>query len=224
MNIRQISQSLKNIESIFSKIILTSNYHKHGNCISWNNYKSGILKNLSYPREFQILLDHSQYSFLLKDNSFIQFYYEFNTDNKLKSCRLAYYPTPKFSDENLQDFETYSETCNEWLSEFYYDVMMDMMQNDRSIFNNSHLRFDYDSVVSSHSKCHLQFGGINDFRLTSKYIVSPFCFFHKIINDFFKKDFQPEFFQSQDFINFANHSRNNKIYFEEENDIFLIKD
>jgi hypothetical protein len=93
-----------------------------------------------------------------------------------------------------------------------------MIQNDRLMFNNSHLRFDYDSKVTSHSKCHLQFGGINNFRLTSKFIVSPFCFFHKIINDFFKKDFQ------HDFINFANHSRNNKIYFEEETDIFFIKD
>lgn len=224
MNSKQIHQSLKNIDSTFSKIILTSNYHQNDNCISWNNYKSGILKDISYPREFQILLDHSQYSFLLKDNSFIQFYYEFDIENKLKSCRLAYYPTPEFSNESLQDFENYSESCNEWLSEFYYDIMLDMIQNDRSMFNNSHLRFDYDSKVTSHSKCHLQFGGINNFRLTSKFIVSPFCFFHKIINDFFKKDFKPDFFTQSDFINFSNHSRNNKIYFEEETDIFFIKD
>lgn len=224
MKTRQIFQSLKNIDSIFSQLILSSNYKKNNQIISWNNYKSGILKNLSYPREFQILLDNFQYSFLLKDNSFIQFYYEFDNDENLKSCRLAYYPVPKFCDEKLDDFESYSESCNEWLAEFYYDVMIDMMQNDRSIFNNSHLRFDYDSTVTSHSKCHLQFGGINDFRITSKYIVSPFCFFHKIINDFFTNFFPADFFEKHDFINYSRHSRNNKIHFEKEQDIFLIKD
>ncbi|MFX4952881.1 DUF2290 domain-containing protein [Acinetobacter baumannii] len=134
MRVRQINQSLKNIESIFSKIILGSNYQQHGNCISWRNYRSGILKNLSYPREYQILLDHFQYSFLLKDNSFIQFYYEFDDEDNLVSCRLAYYPVPKFSDECIEDFETYSETCNEWLAEFYYEIMLDMLQNERPFF------------------------------------------------------------------------------------------
>ncbi|WP_213385133.1 DUF2290 domain-containing protein [Acinetobacter pittii] len=224
MRVRQINQSLKNIESIFSKIILGSNYQQHGNCISWRNYRSGILKNLSYPREYQILLDHFQYSFLLKDNSFIQFYYEFDDEDNLISCRLAYYPVPKFSDECIEDFETYSETCNEWLAEFYYEIMLDMLQNERPFFNNSHLRFDYDKNVTSHSKCHLQFGGINDFRLTSKYIVSPFCFFHKIVNDFFESTFDQEFFEKQKFIEYSRHSINNKIHFEDENDIFLIKD
>ncbi|UOB51750.1 DUF2290 domain-containing protein [Acinetobacter junii] len=224
MRIKQINQSLKNIESIFSKIILTTNYYQNNNCISWKNYKAGILKNLSYPREFQILLDNSQYSFLLKDNSFIQFYYDFDENDNLISCRLAYYPVPKFSNESLVDFEAYSETCNEWLAEFYYDVMLDMLQNERSFSNNSHLRFDYDRNATSHSKCHLQFGGVNDFRLTSSYIASPFCFFHKIINDFFKSSFDQDFFEKRKFKEYARHSFNNKIHFNNEKDIFLIKD
>lgn len=47
--------------------------------------------------------------------------------------------------------------------------------------NTSHIRLDFDSKVSSHSKCHLQVGAINDIRIDSKKLLNPFVFFDWIL-------------------------------------------
>lgn len=184
MSKANVSHSLKNIEKVYPSLIMDTNKFETDNLITWENYKPGIISELSYPREYQLLLDKRQYTYLLKDNSFFQFFYDYGKKGDLIKCRLAYYPTPCFTKETVEDIEDYQTIASEWLSDILDEVAIDMLENDAKLTQNSHLRFDYDSLVESHSKCHLQFGGVNDFRISTACLVLPFAFFEKIVSDF----------------------------------------
>ncbi|MGY5710405.1 hypothetical protein ACXHPE_17245, partial [Vibrio cincinnatiensis] len=74
-----VVQSLGNIEKVYATLIMTTNVDlKNPKAITWGSYRPGILSNISYPREYQLLVDTSQYSYLLKDNSFFQFYFGYD--------------------------------------------------------------------------------------------------------------------------------------------------
>ena len=49
------------------------------------------------------------------------------------------------------------------------------------IVNTSHVRLDFDSRATSHSKCHLQFASFNNFRISSSTLLNPFIFFEWIV-------------------------------------------
>ena len=90
---------------IFTDNRIEINEEKNGKkIISWPNYKSGIIKK-DYLHIFRNIISERQYSYQFKDNSILQFYYDFSEDNILEKARLAYYPLPKFtceiSDEEL---------------------------------------------------------------------------------------------------------------------------
>lgn len=179
-----VEQSLINIKSLFGTIIQSNNVNIGKNIISWDNYKPGILTNVGYLREYQQLLDNQQYSYLLIDNSFFQFYFDYDSKGNLVKCRLAYYPKPELAPETADELADYSSTASDFLADIMDEVALEMLEHEISLTQNSHLRFDYDARVTSHSKCHLQFGGINDFRIASKHLILPFAFFSKIVSDF----------------------------------------
>jgi hypothetical protein len=148
--------------------------------IGWSGRKPGIQKNVYYPIEYQYLLDTQQYSVLLRDSSFFQFFFQFDASDKLSSARLAYYPRPvntlhenddllKAADDALdrQDEELYNHLFN-WVELLETDIGKPA--------NTSHVRFDYDSKVLVHSKSHLQFGAIQEFRLPSNNFPLPIAF------------------------------------------------
>src|SRR5690606_8121994 len=54
--------------------------------------------------------------------------------------------------------------------------------------NTSHLRVDYDSKVTSHNKCEIQIGAINDIRIPIDKMISPITFFDFIIKNILRKD------------------------------------
>jgi len=67
MKINDVLLELEKIEKTYRELIVTSNYRKMNNFeISWVKYTPGIQKNL-YAREYEILLQNRQYSFLLND-------------------------------------------------------------------------------------------------------------------------------------------------------------
>lgn len=180
-----VIQSLHNIDKVYPTLIMTTNVDlTNPKVITWEKYRPGILSNISYPREYQLLVDGGQYSYLLKDNSFFQFYFGYDDQDQLTKCRLAYYPAPAFTKESLENIEEYRKSATDWLCDILDEVSIDMLENDAKLTQNSHIRFDYDANVQSHSKCHLQFGGINDFRIASQKLVLPFAFFTKVISDF----------------------------------------
>ncbi|HIF9496499.1 TPA: DUF2290 domain-containing protein [Photobacterium damselae] len=216
-----IIQSLFNIEKVYATLIMTTNVDfTNPKVITWNNYRSGILSNISYPREYQLLVDTSQYSYLLKDNSFFQFYFDYDDKDKLTKCRLAYYPAPAFTKESIENIEEYRKSAADWLCDILDEVSIDMLENDAKLTQNSHIRFDYDAKVQSHSKCHLQFGGINNFRIASQKLVLPFAFFTKLI-----ADFHPQWLDEAKSPKVRDaslkHGVNNAYSFEER-DLFLI--
>ena len=212
--------SINNIEKCFSKLFLTTNTLTTCSSISWNGYKPGIIKGISYPREYQILLDSRQYSYLLQDGSFFQFYFDFDSNGDLSKSRLAYYPIPKIIGETLEDILEYEETANPWLKDVYSEMALEMEYNSGQLSANSHIRFDFDSKVVTHSKAHLQFGGINCFRITSSVLVLPLIFMEKILIDF-HKDW---LIANLDFSKIENervHSTRNCFKFDEKDCFFL---
>ncbi|MFA0214031.1 DUF2290 domain-containing protein [Vibrio cyclitrophicus] len=215
-----VERSIENIKNTYKSYIMTDNVDTKGTHISWYNYKPGIITNLSYPREYQILLDSGQYSFLLKDNSFFQFYFQYCDEGHLKKCRLAYYPAPVFTKETAEDVMNYMDTASDWLAEALDEVILDMIEHDTKLTQTSHLRFDYDDNVESHSKCHLQFGGINNFRISSKVIILPFLFVEKILSDFCA-DWLEEIGMPRSREEAKAHALNNCYEFPEE-DTFVI--
>lgn len=187
MRIAHIDTSITHIKTSFKSIIQADNTLITKNSLSWTNIQSGIVKDVTYFREYKSLLDRQQYSFLFIDDSFIQFYYNFSDSGVLNKAKLAYYPKPIDTKDDIdQLYELYDsyEGGSHAMTDSVYDMINDFEMGEKPI-NTSHLRIDYDSSAKSHSKAHLQFGGINNFRLDANGIPLPFAFMHTIAENFF---------------------------------------
>ncbi|MDF2180599.1 DUF2290 domain-containing protein [Neptuniibacter sp. CAU 1671] len=179
MDFNTVKRGLDNISSLYSSMLLEDNFLAHEKIVSWKGHRPGILKNIVYAAEYQKLLDEKQYSFLLKDNSFFQFYYEWK-DEKIKSARLCYYPAPVKINGTLDNLRELAEESGiDLIQEIYFgaETWVDL---GIDVVNTSHIRLDYDSNVTSHSKCHLQFASFNCFRISSSVLLNPFIFFEWI--------------------------------------------
>lgn len=124
MKINDIWLELERIKNAYRELIVTSNYKQMNDFeISWDKYTSGIQKNL-YAREYEILLQNRQYSFLLNDNmGFIQFYFKYRDETTFDKIKMAYYPYPiKLRDEE-DDIDAYlSDSEDLILQEYYFDL------------------------------------------------------------------------------------------------------
>ena len=125
-------------------------------------------------------MDTQQYSILLKDSSFFQFYYQFEKSGKLKTARLAYYPKPVQTPHLQEDLLNAGEDALERQDNDLYDHLynwVELLETDIGRpANTSHFRFDFDSKVISHSKSHLQFGAIQEFRVPANSFPLPVAF------------------------------------------------
>lgn len=176
MDEQVVTRSLNDINVCFSKIILDTNYEIQNQKISWVNYHHGIDKGVAYAAVYQRLVDNKQYSFLLADSSFIQFFFEWNGNNLIKA-KLAYYPTPVKISGALEDLLESAEYSGiDLIEELYFGAEI-WLERGIDIVNTSYLRLDYDPRATSHSKCHVQIASINELRISSKYILNPFIFF-----------------------------------------------
>lgn len=177
MNRQVIERALMDISRSFSPlVIMDSNFCANQDSFSWPNYLAGIPSSLAYALEYQRLIDKKQYSFLLKDKSFFQFYFKFETGT-ISSARLAYYPAPLRISGAFDDIaEAAEESGIDLLEELYFGAE-NWIDRGIDVVNTSHLRLDYDSKVTSHCPCHLQFGGLNEFRIPSHSLINPFIFF-----------------------------------------------
>ncbi|WP_299791437.1 DUF2290 domain-containing protein [uncultured Shewanella sp.] len=222
MDKKSISSNIEQVCTYFKKIIISdlNINNTMGQTISWNNYQAGIDKAVCYQREYQKLLDNQQYSILFVDSSFIQLFYKFDDKGDLELARLAYYPHPKKMEESSEDLFDYAENASEPMQNIYLE-MIDLLDDDEEIFsNNSHIRFDYDCNVKSHSKAHLQFGGINDFRITTSKIISPFIFLDSISKHFFQ-DWYEEASQKKTYMAAMNASKKLEFVFDEIDHFYI---
>lgn len=153
---------------------------RENKAITWNARKPGIFKNVYYPLEYQYLIDDQQYSLLLSDGSFFQFYYEFSKTDVLLKARLAYYPSPMPTVDSKESIsyalDMAAENDDSKLLEHFYNWVEVMEHKGLSPSNTSHIRFDYDSKVKVHDPAHIQFGGIQEFRVPSEFFPLPLVF------------------------------------------------
>jgi len=209
---QNILNDLKRISKIYKELFLDPpNYCEANNIISWKNYKPSIFKSF-YVREYEQLFNLRQYTFLLLDKSFFQFYYQFDNNDKIKEAKLSFYPYPIILEyENVET--NYFDASDIVMEEYYYDlwnllnsqfgVPINEIEKLKSInvniditkytlmkfeekyklTNTSHIRIDYDDEVTSHHKCEIQFGGIKNIRLPLNKLISPFSFFDFIIKN-----------------------------------------
>lgn len=184
-NLDDLYTNLEETFKVFGHLILEHNYQKDNFKMSWSNYKSGITKNIYYAQEYEELVRDRQFSFLLMDQSMIQIYYEFN-GNQLIKYKLAFYPHPVLTIENLSQLEDYyCHSYDETLCDFYQDLLQ---EESLKLTNTSHLRFDYDHAVTSHAKSELQIGSINNIRISSQVLIYPFIFVDFIIKNLFRQN------------------------------------
>lgn len=148
--------------------------------ISWVGRTPGIIKGVYYPLEYQFLLDHQQYSLLLSDGSFFQFYYSFDASKELEKACLTYYPQPMSTrdtvDELLEAAEEAFEREDEQLYEHLYNWTELLEIKQKAPSNTSHVRFDFDRKVSSHCQSHIQFSGVQELRLPADFFPQPLAF------------------------------------------------
>ncbi|MEY3219958.1 MAG: hypothetical protein RIT27_1315 [Pseudomonadota bacterium] len=186
LNFDKLYSNLEQTFIVFKDFILEHNYQKFDSTvISWLNYESGITKNTYYAKEYEELINNRQFSFLLKDRSIIQIYYEFNTKELIK-YKLAYYPYPVLTKEDSNQIEDYyCNSYDETLCDLY-----NVLKESSQLTNTSHLRFDYDHFVTSHATSELQIGAINNIRIPSAILICPFIFVDFIIKNLFSKSLE----------------------------------
>ncbi|QDD87709.1 DUF2290 domain-containing protein [Pseudomonas oryzihabitans] len=148
--------------------------------ITWQGRKPGIYKNSYYPIEYQKLLDSQQYSVLLSDGSFFQFYYGFDATEKLQKGRLAFYPSPiKSSSSQDEIFVAAEEALDREDLDLYnhlYNWTELMESQGHSPCNTSHIRFDFDAAVTAHCQSHMQISGVQELRIAADFFPQPLAF------------------------------------------------
>ncbi|MEM7421086.1 MAG: DUF2290 domain-containing protein [Pseudomonadota bacterium] len=175
-----IERAFQDINQLFAGFILETNVAETASAISWNGYRSGFFSNRVYGSEYQNLIDSRQFSFLLFDKSFIQLFFEWN-GNELKKAKLAYFPVPvKISNAYDDILESAEESGIDILEDLFFGVES-WVDKGINVVNTSHIRLDFDSAVTTHSKCHLQVGAINELRIDSDRLLNPFIFFDWIL-------------------------------------------
>ncbi|GAB1540790.1 hypothetical protein NUACC21_34590 [Scytonema sp. NUACC21] len=124
MKINDVLQELEKIKSAYRELIVTSNYKQMNTFeIGWDRYTPGIEKNL-YAREYEMLLQNRQYSFLLnEDMGFIQFYFKYQDETNFDRIKMAYYPYPiKLREENYEIERYLYDSEDLILQEYYFDL------------------------------------------------------------------------------------------------------
>lgn len=188
MTLDFIENNIKLCHTVFKALIIDNNVKRTSdNTISWDKYISGISNDL-YVKEFEKMIDERQFSFLLKDSSIIQIYYETENQDLIK-YKLAYYPTPLVKKLTIEEVEDYFDEATNDLYLGYYSQLVDTFGEEILYTNSNHIRFDFDSKVTSHFKNHIQFGGINELRIPLKFIVLPFTFIDFIVRNVYSVEF-----------------------------------
>lgn len=182
MRLAHARQGLNNAIAYLGNAIQVQNttVSENDRTISWRGRTTGILKGIYYPLEYQFLLDRQQYSALLSDGSFFQFYYLFDPEGKLKQARLAFFPAPISTRDSIEDLLCAAEGAldreDEQLYEHLYNWTEWLEIKQRAPSNTSHIRFDFDRSVTTHCQSHIQFSGVQELRVPADFFPQPLAF------------------------------------------------
>jgi hypothetical protein len=190
VNYVAVVRGINSLRTLFTPhIVVESNYNVTATEVSWNGYETGFVSDLLYADEHARLLQKRQYSLLLYDRSFIQFYYKFDDTGELTSGRLAYYPSPiQVHGEVLEEYLERLEMTGETLIDDYYQHLHEHFGQGGVITNSSHIRIDYDPSAEGHAICHLQLGSISQFRIGADVQMTPFTFWHWVVQQLLDAD------------------------------------
>ena len=169
------------LEALAPVTQVSNSYVDHGTrTVSWQSYTPGFQRGVYYPLEYQFLLDRQQYSVLLSDGSFFQFYYSFGKTDKLEQARLAFYPRPISTVDEAGDLfdaaEAALDRSDDGLFDHLYNWAEYLEEKKGAPVNTSHVRMDYDHKVEVHAKSHLQLGAVQEFRLPADFFPLPVAF------------------------------------------------
>lgn len=218
MNNSDVRQSLNYVVELLSPVIQLNLIEYDAGLISWRNRQPGIYNKIYYPLEYQKLVDKQQYSIILKDGSFFQFYYFFDRKT-LTSAKLAFYPVPIGCESNIDELLDVADTAlereDESLFQHLYNWNDLLTAGKHYPINTSHIRFDYDTSAQTHEPSHLQFGGINQLRLPADFFPLPYAFVH-LVSQLIEGCVEP-------ITHHVNHAINNKLPLNATNSIISMR-
>lgn len=182
MRIAQASQGVLHVIAYLEAVTQVNNVLilRDEKTVSWAGRLPGIVKGSYYPLEYQHSLDNQQYSLLLSNGSFFQFYYDFDENDELVKARLAFYPRPISTSDLTDDLFDAAETAlvqdDEQLYEHLYNWTELLEIHNVSPSNTSHIRFDFDQKTKAHAPSHIQFSGVQEFRISADFFPLPLTF------------------------------------------------
>ena len=192
VNPSDVHQDLKLTAHTFRSLILSTNFMRDGSAVTWGGYLSGINGTVHYVEEYDALVNERQYSLLLKDGAFIQAYFRYD-EVGLSKGKLAFYPKPMICSTEVAALEERYIEAGDAELERVYDILMeasgDCAAGALRLTNASHFRIDFDRDVKVHSKCHIQFGGINNLRIPLEKMPTPFVFVDFIVSNLFVSEY-----------------------------------
>lgn len=162
--------------------------------IKYPNYKNmeiSSLRHVNLYKEYEYILLHSFYNFLLYDYSIIQIR-EYCTDKY-----SYYYLQCPFIFLNDQDLINYNEIEKlELLQEFLYENNLE--KKDSPI----HIRYDYSSSIieCTHPPSHFHIGKNNELRLGSDREIHPCSFVYFLIRQMYPKNWINNLERNKEFI------------------------
>lgn len=114
------------------------------------------------------------------DGSFFQFFYEFNVNGELKKARLAFYPKPMATKDSIDELFDAADDALEREEDTLYEHLFNSVelleQKGKAPTNTSHIRFDFDPNAKTHPPSHIQFGGVQEFRVSAEFFPLPLAF------------------------------------------------
>ncbi len=124
------SQGIERVRQHLLPVTQVSNFvlRSEAREISWGGRASGVAKGVYYPIEYQHLLDRQQYSVLLGNGSFFQFFYCFNNQDQLHKAKLAYYPRPIPTGDGPQELLGAADQAFERLDEDLHDHLYSLSE------------------------------------------------------------------------------------------------
>lgn len=187
MRYAAVSQNIQYVCDLLAPVTQMENIEKRNGerTITYGGRLPGIFNRTYYPLEYQFLIDRQQYSLLLSDGSFFQFYYAFDQEDQLAAARLAFYPPPVPTMEDGAMLLDAAERSAESEDEFLFEHLSNCVELIDALkihpANTGHFRFDYDPTAEgTHSISHLQFSGVNGVRLPASFFPMPSAFIDMI--------------------------------------------
>nr|WP_175802135.1 DUF2290 domain-containing protein [Burkholderia anthina] len=187
MKYAAVSQNLQYVCDLLAPVTQMENIEKRNGerTVTYAGRLPGIFNRTYYPIEYQFLIDRQQYSLLLSDGSFFQFYYAFSAEDRLTSARLAFYPPPIPTQEDGAALLDAAEQSAESEDELLFEHLSSCVELIDSLkihpANTGHFRFDYDPKAGeSHAISHLQFSGVNNIRLAASFFPMPSAFIEMV--------------------------------------------